>query len=140
MAKSFLYKVCQNPKGFTLLELMIVVVIIGILTAIAVPVYNNVTDKVQKAAVEANLKTIDGAIMMYRVSQSTATNPTLDNDAVTGLVPDYLAAVPSGPAGVKKYAIIDGTATVEFDAANPYGTSVAAGSYTLSGLLAEESW
>lgn len=140
MTRVFLNKACQNPKGFTLLELMIVVMIIGILTAIAVPVYNNVTDKVRKAAVEANLKTIDGAIMMYRASQGTATNPTLDNNADTGLVPDFLAAVPSGPAGVKGYAIINGSATVEFEAANPYGTSVAVGPHTLSGLLAEESW
>ncbi|MGI6412512.1 MAG: type IV pilin protein [Syntrophomonadaceae bacterium] len=58
-------KKSRNQKGFTLVELMVVVAIIGILSAIAVPVYRNVTEKANRSAVEANLRTIDGAIMMY---------------------------------------------------------------------------
>ena len=53
----------KDQKGFTLAELMVVVVILGILVAIAVPVYNSVTDKAAKNAHDSNLSTIDGAIM-----------------------------------------------------------------------------
>lgn len=38
----------QNKKGFTLVELMIVVVIMGILVAVAVPVYGAVTTNAEK--------------------------------------------------------------------------------------------
>ena len=55
----------QNQKGFTLVELMVVVVILGILVAIAVPVYNSVTDRAQKAADEANVRTLNGAVTAY---------------------------------------------------------------------------
>lgn len=55
----------KQEKGFTLVELMIVVVIIGILVAIAVPIFNNVQTGAAQRAHDANLRTIDGAIMMY---------------------------------------------------------------------------
>ena len=57
--------------GFTLVELMVVVVIIGVLVAIAIPVYNNVTNKAERSAIEANLRTIDWAIMQALASEDT---------------------------------------------------------------------
>jgi type IV pilus assembly protein PilA len=82
-------KKSRNQKGFTLVELMVVVAIIGILSAIAVPVYRNVTEKAERSAVEANLRTIDGAIIMYQANNS-GTDPTEDIRCLEG---DYIQAV-----------------------------------------------
>jgi len=93
----------RNQKGFTLVELMVVVVIIGVLVAIAVPVYNNVTEKANRNAVEANLRTIDGAIMAY----GAANDGKLPNEAdlySSGATTNYLQNWPTGPDGVT-YAI-----------------------------------
>ncbi len=48
----------QNKKGFTLVELMIVVVIMGILVAVAVPVYGAVTTNAERKTCHANCRII----------------------------------------------------------------------------------
>lgn len=95
----------QNQKGFTLVELMVVVVILGILVAIAVPVYTNVTARAERSAVEANLRTIDGAIMTY---YATVDNPT---------------ALAETNAGVKALATANLIADDPSDAAVTYAVS-----------------
>ena len=48
----------RNNKGFTLIELMIVVVIIGILAAIAIPKFSNTKEKAYVAAMKADLRNL----------------------------------------------------------------------------------
>jgi prepilin-type N-terminal cleavage/methylation domain-containing protein len=87
----------KNQKGFTLVELMVVVVIIGILVAIAVPIYNAVTDRAEESACHANLRTIDGAKMMANAADDTAGYPA--NYFMDGNIPICPADPPGNYTG-----------------------------------------
>ena len=66
----------DNQKGFTLVELMVVVVIIGILIAIAVPIYKNIQTNAATNACKANQRSIEGAYQVYRADNAPGTWPT----------------------------------------------------------------
>ena len=61
-------KAKKNQKGFTLVELMVVVVIIGILAIIAIPIYSNVTHNAKVKAHLSNIRIIEGMVEMQKAS------------------------------------------------------------------------
>jgi prepilin-type N-terminal cleavage/methylation domain-containing protein len=87
----------NNKKGFTLVELMVVVVIIGILVAIAVPVYNNTTATAKINADMASVRTLNGAVSQYMANETdpkaAITSGTSVEDAMDELVAEnYIQA------------------------------------------------
>lgn len=61
-------KLLKQQEGFTLVELMIVVVILGILAGIGVQQYNEVQEEARKGVDKANRKMIENAIQLYKLS------------------------------------------------------------------------
>lgn len=82
----------RRSQGFTLLELMIVISIIMILMAIAVPVYNQSVVQARESVLRSNLSTIRNVISQYTLDKQKA--PQSLDDLVTA---GYLRQIPIDP-------------------------------------------
>jgi len=60
-----------NKRGFTLVEIMVVAAIIGLLTAISIPMFNRIYQDVDAVKVEAELESINSAIAIYFSEKGT---------------------------------------------------------------------
>ena len=117
-------------KGFTLVEIMIVVAIIGLLVAIALPNFMIARKKSQIKAAQASMKQIEGAVEQARLDDVTVDNTDLTivdsnvTDLGNDLVPTYLKITPNPPGKLScefdngsNYVscILDGVATTASD-------------------------
>lgn len=96
----------KKKKGFTLLELLVVLAILAILIAIAIPVYKNQKEKASITAHNANVRVLETAVESYR--QDKGKLPEDINELATG---GYIKSVPAVPSSNdeilknKKYSI-----------------------------------
>ena len=88
-------------KAFTLVEMMIVIIIIGILMAALLPKLQWAQQRARDVARKANLSTINTALLMYFNDQGTYPTWSCMNDTQvkSALVPSYLSSIPKDPQG-----------------------------------------
>lgn len=88
-------------RGFTLIEILIVVVILGILAAIVIPQFTNASSDAQDASLRSQLQTVRSQLELFRVKNSD-TYPDLVTNQWDELVnpvsgEDFLQAAPKNP-------------------------------------------
>jgi prepilin-type N-terminal cleavage/methylation domain-containing protein len=87
-------KMFRKDEGFTLVELMVVVLIIGILVAIAIPVFNAAKDNAETKQCFATERTVEGQARAYEAENNNL--PATTGDLVTD---GYIKDAPVCKAG-----------------------------------------
>lgn len=105
-----------NKKGFTLIELIVVIAILGILAVIAIPRFTGMRENANESAVISNLRNIQNAAEMVAAEE----NVEIDDEAVTvDKITTALGSWPTGPSGVT-YGFSGGVASATVPTGVPY--------------------
>jgi len=120
-------KLAKSTKGFTLIELVMVIVILGILAAVAVPKFADITGDANRAVFKADLANVAGGLAVKQ-AQTLIANPGASNsgypqnldggtipfeDVIQGGIAARWAAT-SAAAGFGTAAGVGGTAVYTF--------------------------
>jgi type II secretion system protein G len=103
----------SKQKGFTIVELLIVIVVIGILAAITIVAFNGVQDRSRFAKAQSDISNLNKAVQMYYADNGKYPSPTVgapgctngwcgwdqvtDDAFIPGLVPAYITKTPQMP-------------------------------------------
>ena len=99
----------KNQRGFTLLEMLIVISIVGVLAAVAVPRFTNAVALANTARIQSDLQVLNAAVVMYQTEKGT--NPSKIEDLSNYVLDIANVKPPKGECRLKDGSSLTVTAT-----------------------------
>ncbi|MDG1837313.1 MAG: prepilin-type N-terminal cleavage/methylation domain-containing protein [Phycisphaerales bacterium] len=128
-------------RGFTLIEILIVVVILGILAAIIIPQFTNAADDASISSARTQLQTMRSQVELYRAqlgNYPAASGGGVDWSVLT--TADYLRSAPNWPTNfVEVYSAATGDLTLTLAAGHAYDID-GSGAVDAADTTAVEAW
>lgn len=129
----------RRKSGFTLVEILIVVIILGILAAIVIPQFTNASQDARKSSLSSQLQTVRSQIELYKLQHKDVlpdlvtkwdflTKKTDADGAFTGTLTcgPYLQDIPTNPLNGLN-AVVNGTAAASAECGYVYDYAAGAG-------------
>ena len=101
----------RRRRGFTLIEILIVVVILGILAAIVIPQFTNAAQDASASSARSQLQTMRSQIELYRIQNNGQIPPNPWTELIAN---GYVRSAPNWPGGFQE-AYTSGVLTLTFD-------------------------
>lgn len=100
----------SRKGGFTLVELMVVVAVIAILAAIAMPQFLSAADRARNAKETADIQIIKNATQLYMIDKNVDTPPTVENLYKEGYLTEHVKTPKDKEYTITYEAVNGGTA------------------------------
>ena len=100
----------SRKGGFTLVELMVVVAVIAILAAIAMPQFLSAADRARNAKEMADIQIIKNATQLYMIDKNVDTPPTVENLYKEGYLTEHVKTAKDKEYTITYEAVNGGTA------------------------------